>query len=334
MRMFRAVPLALAAISSVSLFALPAQAQRQPDYSVSPRDDYRRDDRDDARFAGTWQTVRRVTEDGSDGVLRYNLYLRRDGRAEMVTTRRGELRRSRYVDDTYGSLLSVYLNRSDRVAHTGTWSADGDNLTVRLRDIDGRQDNATFTGTWRRGTLRLATRNTGMYGRGVRFDLRRDEGGAPSDRENDRDRLDRDGDTYYDNDSRQNRPRDYDTNRDNGWSGPSRPDRAPNHPDRDPNRRDVLTWQGSVDDAAILYIKQDNVRVESSNDKAVQSIQSRVLRRLPQRAVRVEVADYEGRGRVEIMEQPTSRNNYTAVLRVTDPGDGRGDHRFTLTYRE
>ena len=55
---------------------------------------------------------------------------------------------------------------------------------------------------------------------------------------------------------------------------------------------------------------------------------------LPRRDVQVMVTDQYGRGSVSVVQQPSSYNNYTAVIRVNDPRPGYGDYRFDVSWRD
>lgn len=101
---------------------------------------------------------------------------------------------------------------------------------------------------------------------------------------------------------------------------------------RDVERR-LFTWRGSVDDDTRIYIRAG--RVESYvTSGAAPRWQARVDRdrSLPRRdgTVRVELLD--GRGRVHVVQQPTARNDYTAIIRVKDGQRGAGVYRFATYF--
>jgi hypothetical protein len=50
--------------------------------------------------------------------------------------------------------------------------------------------------------------------------------------------------------------------------------------------------------------------------------------------VQVFVTDVNGRGSVSVVQQPSSYNGYTAVIRVYDPRPGYGDYGFDLNWRD
>ncbi|MDX1933031.1 MAG: hypothetical protein SFU56_10535 [Capsulimonadales bacterium] len=342
MRMFlRRTPwFALAFALTVPVFAPPVRAQvdvspRDRSYDARDRDyrDYR--DRDEVR--GVWSLTRSISGYG-EGEIRYRLVLREDGRAVLEAERSGRYRRDRRTDDDFGSLLYVYLERDRRVTHTGTWSGDGNALTIQLSDIAGRRDNARFTGRIEERRLRLSTNNPGMYGKDGPFSFRRDgfgngpwypdrrdNGGAPRDRW---DRLDRDG---WDRDG---------WNRDR-WDRDRRDrDRWDRDDDRPRNDRDsrfdrengLVRWSGSVDQGVVLYVRGANIQAESTGGRPIVDMRSSFRRSLPSRPVRVSLVGTEGRGRIQLVEQPSARNGYTAVIRISDPEAGRGDYRFSLNW--
>ena len=55
---------------------------------------------------------------------------------------------------------------------------------------------------------------------------------------------------------------------------------------------------------------------------------------LPRRDVQVVVTDSYGRGSVSVVQQPSSSNGYTAVIRVNDPRSGYGAYRFDVSWRD
>jgi hypothetical protein len=55
-------------------------------------------------------------------------------------------------------------------------------------------------------------------------------------------------------------------------------------------------------------------------------------RPLPQREVRVNLDEVDGRGEVELIDQPSELNNYTARVRIRDRQGGAGDYAFSLFW--
>jgi hypothetical protein len=53
---------------------------------------------------------------------------------------------------------------------------------------------------------------------------------------------------------------------------------------------------------------------------------------LPERAVTVQLNSHSGRGNLDIVQQPSARNGYTAIIRINDPRGGAGFYDFTASW--
>ena len=99
--------------------------------------------------------------------------------------------------------------------------------------------------------------------------------------------------------------------------------------------RDVLRWTGDVDDAVEIRIQGDRVDYRTLSGKSLRNVRANLLSGgLPRRDVQVVVSDESGRGTVSVVQQPSSYNGYTAVIRVYDPRPGYGDYRFDVSWRD
>jgi hypothetical protein len=85
----------------------------------------------------------------------------------------------------------------------------------------------------------------------------------------------------------------------------------------------VLRWTGDVDDALEIRIQGNRIDYRTLNGKSVRNVRADVGRGgLPRNDVQVFVTDVNGRGSVSVVQQPSSYNGYTAVIRVYDPRPG------------
>ena len=99
--------------------------------------------------------------------------------------------------------------------------------------------------------------------------------------------------------------------------------------------REVLRWTGDVDDVAEIRIQGDRVEYRALSGKTLRNVRANLVRGgLPRRDVQVMVLDQYGRGSVSVVQQPSSFNGYTAVIRVNDPRPGYGDYRFDVSWRD
>ena len=93
-------------------------------------------------------------------------------------------------------------------------------------------------------------------------------------------------------------------------------------------------WKGRVDGVDEILIRGRSVRINHLEAMPIQRQDHRFSDALPARAVEVELNVIEGRGKVRLMEQPSSRNDYTVVVRIEDESGGAGDYEFELLWDE
>lgn len=91
-------------------------------------------------------------------------------------------------------------------------------------------------------------------------------------------------------------------------------------------------WKGVVDGVDEILIQGRDVRVNHLEAKPIQRQDHRFTAPLPSRDVEVELREIKGRGRVRLMEQPSSRNDYTAVIRIEDDSGGDDEYEFELVW--
>lgn len=96
------------------------------------------------------------------------------GDAEMRVARRGLIATTGNIKDDYGSMLYIYLRDSERTYHVGNWTRSGNQVIIRLSDIEGRRDKADFTGALEGKRIVLTCSNPGMYGHQVQYRMKRD----------------------------------------------------------------------------------------------------------------------------------------------------------------
>ncbi len=97
--------------------------------------------------------------------------------------------------------------------------------------------------------------------------------------------------------------------------------------------RSLYVWSGRVDREAFIVMQNGDVRTRIDGYDNGAGGRVRVASALPQVDGVIDVRLQEGRGRVDVVEQPTSRNGYRAVVRVRDDDAGAGSYRFVTTWR-
>lgn len=101
---------------------------------------------------------------------------------------------------------------------------------------------------------------------------------------------------------------------------------------RDEERR-LFSWRGVVDDDMRVYIRAGNVQSHvASGSTTRRGPRVDRDRPLPRREGILRVQLVDGRGRVHVMQQPSARNNYTAIVRVKDAYRGADNYRFVAFF--
>jgi hypothetical protein len=104
---------------------------------------------------------------------------------------------------------------------------------------------------------------------------------------------------------------------------------------RGPLARNTFRWSGSVDHGLEIHIQGDRVWYRNLGGKGTRNVHEELSRRgLPQDNVELSVRRHEGRGDVFVVQQPTRRNGYTAVIRVLDPRPSYGHYEFDVVWRD
>ena len=96
---------------------------------------------------------------------------------------------------------------------------------------------------------------------------------------------------------------------------------------------ETLRWRGRVDGVDDIIIRGDKVRVEHVAAKPIQSQDYRFSAPLPAADVELTLRTIQGRGNLRLLEQPTRRNDYTAVVRIDDSEPmGDDEYEFELSW--
>jgi hypothetical protein len=93
-----------------------------------------------------------------------------------------------------------------------------------------------------------------------------------------------------------------------------------------------LSWRGRVDDVIELEIRGDQLYERVVSGQPVYDVSSRFNASLPRRRMTVNVEKLRGRGEVDVVEQPSSRNNFTTVVRIRDTRGGTDDYEIEVYW--
>lgn len=94
-----------------------------------------------------------------------------------------------------------------------------------------------------------------------------------------------------------------------------------------------LSWSGRVDGRDLIYIRGNNLWVDHRDGQPVRETNYNFYNPLPNRQCAVNVRQVNGRGSVQVIEQPSARNNYTAVIQVEDRDGGSDFYNLDIDWQ-
>ena len=104
---------------------------------------------------------------------------------------------------------------------------------------------------------------------------------------------------------------------------------------RDSNGRELFEWTGRVDREVQISMQNNDVWTRASGwgNSENSRGRSRVDSRLPRSEGYVSVRVLDGRGNVDVIQQPSARNSYTAVVRIRDASAGQDRYRVVAYWQ-
>lgn len=101
----------------------------------------------------------------------------------------------------------------------------------------------------------------------------------------------------------------------------------------DSSRAGQLEFRGRIDNEVDLYVRGDQINSVVKSGQLVKVERFRFTQPLPAVALSsIGVAKKDGRGSVELLQRPDSTNDFTAIIRVTDPQSGSDRYHFVLSW--
>ena len=95
----------------------------------------------------------------------------------------------------------------------------------------------------------------------------------------------------------------------------------------------LFEWAGRVDHEVRLFMRGNDVWTQDVSGRQTRRTQVRVSRALPTQVGQVRVQLLDGRGDVRVIQQPSSRNNYTTVVRIADRSGGADRYRLAAYWQ-
>jgi hypothetical protein len=115
--------------------------------------------------------------------------------------------------------------------------------------------------------------------------------------------------------------------------------RQRDHDDDRPPRNDYdgrtsgrLRWRGKVDGETQLLVRRSEVEPRALSGLPASAATFNFTSPLPRRPVDVRLEKKHGRGDIEIVQQPSRNNDFTAVVEIRDKKGGSDDYEFELIW--
>ena len=94
-----------------------------------------------------------------------------------------------------------------------------------------------------------------------------------------------------------------------------------------------VSWRGRVDDRVQLAIRGKSIETRTISGAKNPDGTANFTSALPGRPVEVSVNKLSGRGTVRVLQQPSSSNDFTAVIEIYDNGGGAQEYRLEIVWR-
>lgn len=99
------------------------------------------------------------------------------------------------------------------------------------------------------------------------------------------------------------------------------------------NSQELFEWRGGVDREVQIVMRGNRVWTNNVGRTEPNNERSRTYGSLPRQEGELVVRRLDGRGDVDVIQQPTSGNGYTAIVRVRDPRAGADTYRLAAYWQ-
>lgn len=99
------------------------------------------------------------------------------------------------------------------------------------------------------------------------------------------------------------------------------------------SQQQLFVWQGRVDREIRIQMNGGRASVIQIGNNERTNGRVRTFNSVPQQDGIVTVQKLEGRGKVDVVQQPDRRNGYTAIVRMRDPSSGAGTYRIAAYWQ-
>lgn len=99
------------------------------------------------------------------------------------------------------------------------------------------------------------------------------------------------------------------------------------------NNSGRVFWRGTVDDVVRIKIQGSDLSIETVSGRSYSEGSFSFTSPLPDAEVAVGVNKKEGRGTVEVIQQPNESNDFTAVIEIKDTKGGAKEYQLEIFWQ-
>jgi hypothetical protein len=96
---------------------------------------------------------------------------------------------------------------------------------------------------------------------------------------------------------------------------------------------ELFEWSGRVDREVQVVMRGGRIWTNDIGRTEPGRERSRVMDDLPRRDGQVSIQVLNGRGDVEVIQQPSAQNNFTTIVRIQDPRSGSDNYRLAAYWQ-
>ena len=96
--------------------------------------------------------------------------------------------------------------------------------------------------------------------------------------------------------------------------------------------QELFEWSGRVDREVQIVMRGNQISTRNVGNNETGRARSRVMMQMPRQDGEVVAQVMNGRGNVDVIQQPNSQNGYTTVIRVLDNASGADNYRVAAYW--
>jgi hypothetical protein len=97
--------------------------------------------------------------------------------------------------------------------------------------------------------------------------------------------------------------------------------------------QELFEWAGRVDREVQIVMRGNQLSTRNVGNTETGRARSRVMMQMPRQDGEVVAQVVNGRGNVDVIQQPTSQNGFTTVIRIVDNASGSDNYRVTAYWQ-